>query len=264
MNKQDKSLFQRNDIIFLAVILGVLICICVLGFCIISLAAIGNFKAQSANPITFIQLTPTSSPCPPVRADWAVKVEDRFDDNHNHWPIGNELRANIINVSEIREITGGKYRIQATARGSANRYFYPSMDYEVHDFYLMADVRQVEGPLYSLYGLNFRISPHGDQYFFGIRDTQRYTLSQVFEDQRQTLISPTYSPLIRPGETNQLVVVASGPHFVLCINQIAVAEIENADITQGKAGFSYSLIDEGDEATFEFDNFLLYTPPPSE
>jgi hypothetical protein len=100
--------------------------------------------------------------------------------------------------------------------------------------------------------------------FFGVRDNQRFTFREKSGDEWSTLIPTTYSSAIKPGETNQLTVLAEGSNFSFCINQLLVAEIENEDIEFGIAGFSYSLFNEGDEAKFEFDNFRLYVPPTTE
>lgn len=261
MDNQNQSLRHKGDIIFLVVILGVIFCVFAICAGLVSLLSIGYFNSQSAHPIAIIPATPTPGPCPPIPSDWDLKIEDRFDNNFNHWPIG---QKDSDYGTKMREITDGKYRIHAVASKSVNSYFYPSMEYKVYDFYLAADVRQLEGQLSGLYGLVYRRNPDDDRYFFGILDTQMFTLRQKFMNEWHTLIPPTYSPAVRPGEANRLVVIANGSSFTFCINQTLIAEIENADITLGEAGFSYSLFNEGDEATFEFDNFQLYVPPSSE
>lgn len=261
MIDQDQSRQQKKEMVILTIVFGALFCICILILGTVLLVYTRSFNAYSADPNFLVPATPTPVSCPPVPSNWDVKIEDRFNNHLNEWPFGN---TDDEYVTENQKIIDGKYRIHAVAKKSVNTYFYPSMDYKVYDFYLSADARQLEGQLDNMYGLMYRLNPDRDRYFFGIRETQRFTLRQYLMNEWHTLIPPTYSPAIMPGEANRLVVVANGSSFTFCINQALVAEIENADITSGKAGFSYSLFNEGDEATFEFDNFQLYVPPETE
>jgi hypothetical protein len=63
-------------------------------------------------------------------------------------------------------IIEGKYHVQATASRDVNYHFYPLMDFRTTDFFLRAVVRQLEGPLDSLYGIIFRLNYDSDRYFF--------------------------------------------------------------------------------------------------
>ena len=258
MDDLDQSRKQKNEMVILSVIFGAFFCICILLLGAVLLLYTRNFNEFSTDPNFFIPATPTPASCPKVPTGWTLEVNETFDNNKKGWPLGLEYDDYGKTRSEIID---GKYRIQATVNRDVNYYYFPLMDFGTSDFFLRADVHQVEGPPDSLYGIIFRLNYDGDRYFFGIRDSQRFILDQRFRDEWVKLIPITYSPSIRSGETNQLTVLAQGSRFSLCANRLLVAEFENEDIAFGIAGFSYTLFNEGDEAEFEFDNFRLYVPP---
>ena len=265
MNNANQSNHQKEDLIFLFIILGVIACVCLICICIIASTSVSLFNSPSGDPFTFIPSTPTPAPayCPKVPSDWTLEINETFDNNKKDWTVGLEYD----DYGKTRQdIADGKYKIQASASATQGVYrqYKPLMPYKTYDFYLKADVRQVEGPLDSEYGIVFRNNASGDLYNFGITDNQEFFFDQWFTDDWFNLLPITYTPIVKPGEPNQLTVLAQGAHFSLCINRLLVAEIENDDIVVGKAGFAYSLFNEGDEAEFEFDNFRLYVPPTTE
>jgi len=261
MNDQDQARQQKKEMVILSVIFVALFCICFLALVAVLLIYTRNFNAFSADPNFLIPATPTPATCPKIPTGWTLEINETFDNNKKDWPLGLEYGEYGKTRSDIID---GKYNIQVTVNRDVNYYYFPLMDFRTSDFFLRADVRQVEGPSNSLYGIIFRLNYDGDRYFFGIRDTQRYILEQRFKDEWFELIPITYSPIVKPGEANQLTVLAQDSHFYFCINQLLVDEIENGEIESGIAGFSYTLFDEGDTAEFEFDNFRLYVPPTIE
>ena len=258
MDEQGQSRQQKREMVILSIIFGAFFCICILSLGVVLLIYTRNFNALSTNPYILIPGTPTPAVCPKVPLGWNLEIDENFDNNKKDWSVG--LRYHDFGRTRS-EIVNGNYQIQATASRSVNSYFHPRMNFKTYDFFLQGDVLQIEGPTGGLYGIMFRLNYDGDRYFFGIRDTQRFTLRQNFKDEWSTLIPATYSSAIRPGEPNQLTVLAQDSHFSFCINQLLVDEIDNGDIEFGIAGFSYTLFNEGDKAKFEFDNFRLYVPP---
>ena len=64
----------------------------------------------------------------------------------------------------------------------------------------------------------------------------------------------------RPGEANRLTVIGRGSHFTFYINDQYVAEAEDDRLTAGDVGVAVELLDDGDSAVFEFDDFEVRAP----
>ena len=74
------------------------------------------------------------------------------------------------------------------------------------------------------------------------------------------MISWTPSSLIQPGQMNRLSVVAEGTSFYFYINNQYVDDYTDSKLSSGKVALVIGLNDEGDSATFEFDNFDVRGP----
>ena len=202
--------------------------------------------------------TPTPSPTPAAvqPSRWPLVLSDTFDANEHDWPTGSDPNEFVTNKWRI---TGGKYRWEVQAHQGVHWYVHPAGGY-VSDFYLTVKVQQVSGPRDGGYGVVFRVLNSDNFYFFALRNTQDFIVWRSYRGKWTPLVDWTRSFAIRPGEVNQITVVAQGSHFVFWINDQLVVEADDEKLTTGRVGLSMELYEAGDEAIFEFDNFELRAP----
>lgn len=199
---------------------------------------------------------PTNTPAAIVAApvDWALAFSDDFNDNAHEWVVGSYADAW---GTMTRVITDGLYTWEMTAVQSVGRWCMPEIT-PTTDFYLTVDARRVSGPLDASYGLVFRHN-NGNYYLFSIRDDGFFNFNLWYGFTWSAVIDWTGTLAIRPGEINQLAVLAEGTRFTFSINGEQVAEAEDAQLAEGEAGLSALLITPGD-AVFTFERFRLYAP----
>ena len=187
---------------------------------------------------------------------WPIVLYDDFGADVNDWPSG-DYSDELVEGS--RQFTGGQYLWEATAFGGVVWWSIPDVA-SVSDLYLTVEVQRIGGDTDSQYGLLFRRADRDNYYIFRIRDDGDYQFRTRYEGEWQTLISWTESDTIQPGEINRLTVVAEGSHFTFYINNQHVDEYDDSRLSSGTSGLLLGLDDEGDTATFEFDNFELRAP----
>ena len=156
-----------------------------------------------------------------------------------------------------RVIADGVYTWEINAVQSVGRWCTLEIT-PTADFYLMVDARRVKGPPDAGYGLVFR-HRDGNYYLFSIRDDGFFNFNLWYDFTWNAIIDWTGTLAIRPGEVNQLAVLAEGTQFTFSINGETVATAEDAQLADGEVGLSVLLITPG-EATFTFERFRLYSP----
>jgi hypothetical protein len=189
-------------------------------------------------------------------ADWGVVVCDNFDANVLDWSEG-EYEGDLITGD--KSISGGRYQWEGNALDDVIWWSIPDME-PVSDFYLTARVRRVSGVEDGQYGLVFRRADKQNYGLFKIEDSQYYKFSIRYEGEWDAVIEWTESSTIRPGETNRLTVVGVGSHFTFYINDQYVGEADEDRLSPGEAGLAIELLDAGDAAVFEFDDFEVRAP----
>jgi len=218
-----------------------------------------NFELRApsiATPTTTVPAEATTTD----DSHWTVILSDAFDSNENDWMTGDFTDEHFADVNRL--IADGKYRWQVKSKSGATLWWEaPESPYTkpVSDFYLSAELQMVSGPDDATYGLFFRGNDGGDDYYFGINNYGEFfvRLSTWFG---KSLIDPTSTPAIRPGEVNRLAVKAEGSHFVFFINDERVGEADDSTLSKGRTGIAIELNHTDDEAVFEFDNFELRAP----
>ena len=189
--------------------------------------------------------------------EWPIILSDTFDSNQNDWPTGSD-------TGEFASITwtnaNGKYRWDATAKQGFIWWSYPAVS-DVNDFYLSVDAQQISGPTTAQMGLLLRLFDNSNFYLFKIDNNQRYTFELSSGDGWTTLLDWTNSPALKPDEVNHLTVFAEGNYFAFFVNGSLVAELTDDHLAGGKGGVAIGLDNAGDQAVFEFDNFVLRAPP---
>jgi hypothetical protein len=128
------------------------------------------------------------------------------------------------------------------------------------DFYVSVEAEHMEGTQDAIYGLIMRQSDTGQFYFFAITNRQLYTFFAYDGEWRQ-VIDWTESAFISPQGVNQLAATAEGPVFWFFVNDHYLGSAYDDSIQ--KAGFFGVglFLDEGDQVTLEFDNFVMRRKP---
>jgi tRNA A-37 threonylcarbamoyl transferase component Bud32 len=193
---------------------------------------------------------------PAAASDWPIVLSDPFDPNVNDWPVGDYSDER---VTGNRLVTGGTYRWQAEALDGVIWWSIPDIA-SVSDFYLTAEARRVNGVEDGQYGVILRRADRDNYGLFKIEDSQYFKFSVRYEGEWETVVDWTEAPAIRPGEVNRLTVIAEGSHFTFYINDEYVGEASDDRLTRGQSGLAIELLDAGDAATFEFDNFEVRAP----
>ncbi len=204
--------------------------------------------------------TPTPRPTLPpaavstIPSGWTLAFNDDFNDNAHAWVVGS-YENDWGTVTRV--ITDGLYMWDITAVRSVGRWCTPEVA-PLSDFYLTVDAQRVSGPPDASYGVVFRHNA-GNYYLFSIRDDGFFNFNLWYNFAWQAVIDWTGTLAIRPGDVNQLAVLAKGTHFTLSVNGTTVAEVEDAQLADGEIGLSVLFITPGN-AVFTFDRFQVYTP----
>jgi hypothetical protein len=188
---------------------------------------------------------------------WRAAIDDPFDVNGNDWLVGST-------ESEYwrgrRTIASGVYRWDVEeAYQDFVSWVYPGGARSTR-FIVAVDARLASGPHDASFGVLIR-EASGSYYVFEVNDYyQVYSFSRNDNGSWETLIDWTYSPEILPGEWNRLAVTGEDAYFALRINDEEVDAVYDDQIRYGNMGLFISLTRRGDEAVFEFDNFIFCHP----
>ena len=187
---------------------------------------------------------------------WQVIIADTFENNDEQWYTGTD-------DSEYTKITfaveDGVYRWEALAyQGFVQRV--SATDTALGDFYLAVDVAQPQPSELANYGLYFRETEAGDYYYFSIDDSGQYNFWLYQNGEWLELIPDVYTDAIRPGEMNQIAVLAEGSRFIFFINGAYIMEYEDTSIPQGAAGMIIELSEADASTVIDFDNLILKEP----
>jgi serine/threonine-protein kinase len=189
-----------------------------------------------------------------VPTGWTLTFSDDFTDNAHEWVVGSyEDDWGAV----ARVISDNQYTWNITAARSVMRWCKPEIA-PVNDFYLTVDARRVSGPRDASYGVVLRHNA-GSYYLFSIRDDGFFNFNLWHNFAWQAIIDWTGTLAIRPGEVNQLAVLAEGTRFTLSINGTTVATAEDTQLAAGDIGLSVLFITPGD-AVFTFERFEVHTP----
>ncbi len=186
--------------------------------------------------------------------NWDLTLSDSFDSDQGQWlvePTDDEW------ASVTKEIAGGKYHWEVTSKQAFLSWVTPEMD-DCEDFYVSVEVRKLQGPWDSQYGVIFRKDEDNNYYLFQISGDS-YTLYLYKDSEWVNLIPSSVTDALEPSRTNRLTVVGQGNHFVMAINGKYVAEYEDNELTSGKVGVMVGLVEVNETGTFEFDNYELRT-----
>ena len=182
-------------------------------------------------------------------------MNDGFDTNRRLWPVGETSDAYADTDLQIAD---SLLRFNIKSHQGVYYSQSPGVNNSVQDFFVKTQVRKVSGPQDARYGLAFTTS-HGQLLFFAIQDSGNVNLFvRDVDGIWQPPLFQGYFDKINPGEYNKLAILGDDEHYTFCINQFTAAEIDSADFPLGTFGVAVNLQGPKDEATFEFDDFIIY------
>lgn len=212
---------------------------------------------------------PTAQALYATAAQWPVLVADTFDKDEKRWPVGEfeEVSSGTLVQQANRTIRDGKYIWDVKVIGlDPDELTALRADPEVTDFYLTAELKQASskpgilGGESGEAGILFRAGAEG-YYLFAIDEGFR-EFHVYFQNGPGPgiMVKSTHSEAIRAGETNRLTAIGQGSRFYFYINGEFVGSMDDSRSPRGKVGLEMNFIQEGQEATIEFDNVELRAP----
>ncbi len=128
------------------------------------------------------------------------------------------------------------------------------------DFVARIDGQRNMGTSDGQYGLVFRYADGTHFYWFAITDDQKYQVGICNDGQYDQLIPSTKSALIRPGEKNEIMVIAHGAHYSFYINGQPAGEASDDRFKAGTVGLMSGAFSSGDALELTFDNLEVRAP----
>lgn len=262
MNSQNNlpELLEGKDYTVPLILTGLFVgyaCICI---CIcVSMIVIWQY---SPPVMELLEPIPTSTPvpisCPAIPVDWAEVTNDKFGPNVNMWPLGKYTDSYADTNMEIKN---GALTLSLKAHQDFYGYYTPNFLSSRRNFYLLTNVRQKDGSLKNDYGVTFR-SKGWNHYYFAINNAGEVLIYKHIDNEQRSWenLYRTTSSSVLPGAYNELIVFAQEEHFIFCVNQQVVADINDDSYINGYTGIGMGLEQSNDAVIIEYDNFVIYGP----
>jgi hypothetical protein len=203
------------------------------------------------------QAAPTALPTIVSAAAWPVVLTDEFAANDNGWHPFDTFEDDYGTRRFL--LSRGRYNWEVTPLKDIHLHDTPNMA-SMSDFLISVDARQTSGPASADYGLAFRVVSDNTLYTFNISDTGQFAVQLLYQGQWTTLVNWTPTAAVRPGESNNLKVLAVGDQFTFFVNDQEVARLGDDSVPQGRVGVAVDHFEEGVTASWEFDDFELRAP----
>jgi hypothetical protein len=128
----------------------------------------------------------------------------------------------------------------------------------VSDFLVEVNAAQIAGPI-GQYGLFFREVDNRNAYLYVISPSQSFSLWKMEAGEWSALIewSKAEAILGEEGDVNRLGVLAEGNQITLLVNDVPLAQIEDAAFAEGTVALAAGTFDEGG-IEVAFDNLALW------
>ncbi len=206
-------------------------------------------EAQATATAVSLILTPQEA--------WPVVFSDPFEGNRNGWHTGDIKETS---VTAQRRIADGQYLWDITSQHDIFWSTWPDRGKAFGDFYAGVEGQVLKGGSVPTYGLVFRLGDENDFYYFGINDDGYYHFD-VYEGGANTSLPIVYGiDAVHKGGVNRLTVSASGPHFILLVNDEVVGVFDDDHFASGAIGLGMTAYEQGGEAAVAFDNFEVRAP----
>jgi hypothetical protein len=262
MNSQNTSpeLLEEKDHTVPLIMTGLFVgyaCICIC-MCV----AIILIWRYSPPTMGLLEPTPTATPlpvpCPDIPTKWVEVMDDKFGPNVHVWPLGRD--KNDYEDSDI-EIKNGALTFSFKTYKDFHMFYNPQYVASQHNFYLLTKVRQKKGFLNNDYGVTFRQNDT-KYYYFAINNAGEVLIYKRIDDEDHPWEKLYYMPSssVQPGKYNELTVIAQDSHFIFCVNQQMVTEMDDNSYVSGEVGIGMNLMKANDEVVIEYDNYTMYGP----
>ncbi len=198
-------------------------------------------------------------PTPADLPDWPVKAQETFGASARGWWTGVETSgANFERVEA--QLTQGVYRVQVDPKNASATRSTQAQAFTTGDNFLLSlDSRQTSGSPDTWRGLIFRMQDKQHFFVFALRDSGAYSLYRFEQGQWSLVEQGDLSKVIRPGETNRLMVLGKQSDFTFYVNGQVVSKQTLSEFSSGTAGL-YIEAGSTETAGFDFDNLLLRAP----
>jgi hypothetical protein len=201
--------------------------------------------------------TPTATITPTTYyLDWPVVDSETFEYDNGGWETGRKTDNFVLTDLSI---TGGKYLVKITSQ--TPRFWYNKINVpDFTDFYESVEVRSINSPVTTNYGVIFRFHQVNFYYFYINAPAQKYGVDLRSGNAWEKIIFGKDSDHIDPAGPNQLAVLAYGPDFTLFLNGAEVDSFHDETLEAGTAGIGCNLFQGGEYMALAFDNFLVKAP----
>lgn len=188
---------------------------------------------------------------------WPVAFADPFTDNGNGWHTGDITETGL---TAQRRIADGQYVWDITSQSDIFWSTWPDRGKVFDDFYASVEAKVLVGGAVPSYGLVFRLADENDFYYFGLNDDGYYRFD-VYQGGQNTGLPIVYgTDAVHKGGVNRLAVSASGPHFILLVNDQVAGVFDDDQFDSGEIGLGMTAYEQGGEASVVFDNFEVHAP----
>ncbi len=217
----------------------------------------------TATPTPTPTLTPTASNTPTATItpttsylDWPVVDSEAFEYDNGGWETGR--KTDVYVVTDL-SITGGKYLVKITSQEP--RFWFNKINVpDFTDFYESVEVRSLNSPETTNYGVIFRFQQKNFYYFYLNAPAKKYGVDLRSGNTWEKIIFGKDSNQIDPAGPNQLAVLAYGPEFTLFLNGVEVDSFHDETLNAGTAGIGCNLFKAWEYMALAFDNFLVKAP----
>lgn len=190
---------------------------------------------------------------------WSLSIDEQFVSNENDWDTG-PIEIDYGTAHLTLKDESYHWRLEANSEKGMGWWEYPFFDHRLGDFYATVECSLMGGDVSgSDCGLAFRILNSENYYTFVVADDQLMNIALAKKGTWIEVLPWEYTNLVRPGQVNQVAVLAEGTRYRFFINGRFAYELDDDRLAAGKVGMLADVWGEN-EAEFAFDNFQVYEP----
>lgn len=193
----------------------------------------------------------------PVDNGGRILLAECFDSGQNGWSSGAVSETNFDSDTKI----SGQYIVTVTAKVEDGYVYRDSLVTQTfEDFALSVEATPQDSEAGYTYGLVFR-NAGASYYTFEVGNDRGYRV--YLHDAGWQALDRGEANAIKPGQTNELKVVARGRELVFFVNGDEVTVLEDKTISGGRAGLVVSVLEKDKTATVSFDNLVVSQVSPT-
>ncbi|MBN1993528.1 MAG: protein kinase [Anaerolineae bacterium] len=181
-----------------------------------------------------------------------IIFEEYFDSDANGWATG-EFEDDY-SQDEIT-IEDGKYTLRALTKKAA--YIEKKLpNREFSDFVLTLEATPHDTAEHYSYGIAFREDSEANVYTFEIGNDGLYAVF-LYDNEWIKLKDWSSAKAIKPGQTNQLKVIAQGSTLTFFVNDDQLTTLTDDTLAKGQIGLILDMFEENQSAAVDFDNLVI-------